>query len=273
MGAVIFGLASALSWGGGDFSGGLAARRANVFTVLIFSQIAGLVLVLAFAWSETFPPPRDLAWGFAAGLSGAVGLAAMYRAMAVGRIGIVSPITAVLSAAFPVLFAALTEGLPGSAPMLGFALGAAGLWLVSNPQDVTASPAGLELAILGGLGFGGFYVLIGQVQTDTVFWILAAARAASISLMSGLAWASGRMQRPTGRLLPLLVLAGLLDVGGNAFFVLAVQAGRLDVSSVLSSLYPAITVLLARTILKEHVTRAQAVGILAALVAVPLIAA
>ncbi len=272
MGAVIFGLAAALSWGGGDFSGGLAARRANVFTVLIFSQIAGLALVLAFAWSEPFPPPEDLAWGFGAGLSGALGLAAMYRAMAVGRMGVVSSITAVLAAAVPVLFAALTDGSPGSAPLLGFALGAAGLWLVSNPQGVV-SPAGLELAILGGLGFGGYFVMIGQVRSDTVFWILAAARAASLSLMSGLAWASGRMQRPARRLLPLLALAGLLDVSGNAFFVLAVQAGRLDVSSVLASLYPAVTVLLARLLLNERVTRAQAVGILAALVAVPLIAA
>ena len=274
--SVGFGLASAASWGAGDFSGGLASRRAHVLGVVVVSQAVGLgiLLALAIVQSQPLPPLVKLAWGSAAGLSGAVGLVALYRALAIGVMGAVAPVTAVLAAALPVLFGALSEGLPSMVKLAGFGLALAGVWTLSRPEGPAGRPEGLGLALLAGLGFGGFFILIDQARDVALVWPLVSARATSSILTLSIALAGRRRAwLPPRGLLPLVLLAGILDVGGNAFFVLAAQAGRLDVSAVLASLYPAATVVLARVVLKERVTRARALGITAALVAIPLIAA
>src|SRR5438128_12106569 len=127
--AVVFGLASALSWGAGDFSGGLATKRAPVFGVLTISHTVGLLLLIALAlvWREPLPPAADLGWGLVAGLAGAVGLASLYRALAVGQMGMVAPVSAVLTAALPALFGLLTEGMPGPLKLVGFGLALLGI--------------------------------------------------------------------------------------------------------------------------------------------------
>ena len=132
--AVVFGLASALCWGAGDFSGGLATKRAPVFGVLAIGQAGGLLLliVLALVWGEPLPSATDLGWGLAAGLAGAVGLASLYRALAIGQMGMVAPVSAVLTAALPALFGALTEGLPGALKLGGFGLALLSIWLVAG---------------------------------------------------------------------------------------------------------------------------------------------
>lgn len=239
------------------------------------SQLAGLLALvgLAVARSEPLPSAADLAWGASAGLSGSLGLAALYRALAIGRMGIAAPVTAVLAAAMPVLFSAWTEGPPRPSQLIGFALALAGVWFVSRPDGQVDVRRGLGLAVFAGAAFGGLFVLIGQVGPGAVFWPLVAARGAAFLLMLAIAVAGRRPWLPDAALLPLVILAGVLDVGGNAFFVLARQAGRLDVSAVLASLYPAATVLLARLVLHERVSRLQAAGIAATLAAVPLIAA
>jgi drug/metabolite transporter (DMT)-like permease len=272
---LLFGLGASLSWGAGDFSGGLASRRANVFSVVVAAHATGLVLLIALALlqSEPFPSTLDLVWGGTAGLAGAVGLAAFYRALAIGRMGINAPITAVLAATIPVLFSAFLEGLPSPLQLAGFALALIAVWLISRPEGTTGRPAGLGLALLAGLGFGAFLVLIGQVSTTAIFWPLAAARLASFLFMLAILLISRQEVLPKKTVLPLVLLAGTLDVAGNTFFVLAAHTGRLDVSSILSSLYPAVTVLLAAIVLRERVTRLQAIGILVALVAIPLISA
>jgi len=269
-----FGLASAASWGAGDFSGGLAARRSPVLPVVIISQSVGLatVTLLSLARGEPLPPLAAVGWGSAAGALGAAGLLALYRALAVGRMGIAAPVGAVVAAALPVLFAALFQGFPSVAQVAGFALALVGVWFLSRPEGARGRPEGLDLALLSGVGFGGFYILIAQAPASAVFWPLVAAKTTSVVVMLALAGGAGRFRLPGREVLPLVVTAGVLDVGGNAFFVLAEHAGRLDVASVLASLYPATTVLLARLILKERVSRTQAVGIAAALAAIPLIA-
>jgi drug/metabolite transporter (DMT)-like permease len=273
--AVVFGLAASAVWGTSDFSGGLAARRAPVFAVMTGAYGVGLVLLVALALARAEPvaSPYDLAWGTTAGLVGAAGLTAFYRALAVGRMGLAAPVASVLGAALPVLFGALHEGLPGTVQMAGFGFAITSLWLISRSQMAAGGSDGLGLAVLAGLGFGGFFILIDRVQTGAVFWPLIAARGASLVLMIGFAVTSRRRWQPTRDALAFMTLAGLLDVGGNTFFLLAAQAGRLDVSTVLSSLYPGVTVLLARAILKEQVTRTQGAGIALALIAIPLIAA
>jgi uncharacterized membrane protein len=273
--AIAFGVASAVAWGAGDFSGGLATRRASVFRVAVLGNGTGLALLvlLAFTFAEPLPSTEAVGWGLAAGLSGGIGGAALFRALAVGRMGVASPLTAVLAVAVSVLFGAFVEGVPQVLQLVGFGVAVLGIWFVSRPENGIRRPQGLDLAVVGGLGFGGFFVLLSLAGATTVWWPLAAARASSFVLMLGLAMATRREWRPSRRLLPLVVLYATLDIGGSGFFVLATQVGRLDVAAVLSSLYPAGTVLLARAVLRERVTRTQGIGISAALVAILLIAA
>lgn len=273
-GSVTFGLASAATWGIGDFSGGLATRRAPVLTVVLLSQLTGLsaILVLALLRAEANPMLSDVAWGAVAGVVGQVGLFALYRAMAIGQMGIAAPITAVLAAGIPALFGALTQGLPDAIHLIGFGVALAGVYLISRPQGADGRPAGLRLAFVAGLGFAAFLILIAQVHQNAVFWPLAAARLSSISVMLGITLARRRFVRPSREALLPIVVSGVMDVAGNTFYVLAEQAGRLDIAAVLSSLYPASTVLLALIILKERLTRPQLMGVLLALAAIPLIA-
>jgi drug/metabolite transporter (DMT)-like permease len=268
------GLASAASWGAADFSGGLATRRSSVFGVTIGAQAAGVVLlvVLALALAEPVPSRTAVCWSTLAGVAGSVGIAALYRALAVGQMGIAAPVTAVLSAGLPVLFHAALAGPPTMARAAGFGMALVGVWLLSRPDRVKGRPPGFGLALVSGLGFGGFLILIAQAGQSTVLWPLAVSKAASLTTMLMAAFSTRRAERVSTGLLPLILLAGILDVGGNAFFMLAAQLGRLDVAAVLSSLYPASTVLLAGVLLRERVSRTQAAGIAIALVAIPMIA-
>jgi drug/metabolite transporter (DMT)-like permease len=187
--------------------------------------------------------------------------------------GINAPITAVLAAALPVIFSAFALGLPRPLQVAGFGLALLAVALISRPERVTGRPAGLGLALLAGLGIGGFFILIGQVSPGAVFWPLACARITSLLFMIVFVRTRGEALLPKKSVFPLILLAGGLDVAGNVFFVLAAHAGRLDVATILSSLYPAVTVLLAAIILRERVSRVQAVGIALALGAIVLISA
>lgn len=282
--AIVFALTAALSWGAGDFSGGMAARKANVFTVVALSQALGLPLVVAVALflSEPVPPTGDLAWGSAAGVFGGVGLAALYRALAVGKMGIAAPLTAVLAAALPVLFSAVVEGPPSAPRAIGFVIAIAGVWFLSRPQDLAGDRNSLILAGLAGMGFAGFFILIDQATTHALFWPLVSERITVSILMLVVVFLARRAPQreemagvPAKSPLPVMLIsfAGVLDIVGNVFFVLAAQSGRLDIATVLSSLYPASTVLLARFALKERITRTQFGGIVAALAAILLITA
>ncbi len=272
--AITFGLASAATWGIGDFCGGFATRRVPAMVVTLLSQIVGVALLifLAVLYSENFPSTRDIFWGGAAGIAGMVGLMSLYRAMAIGQVGIAAPISAVLSATLPVIVGAMTQGLPTSIQLLGFFLALISIWIISNPQGSQGRPAGLNLAILSGLGLGGFLILIAQVQPNAIFWPLVIARLASISLLLILTITGKKFTLAVKNSLLPIILTGALDAGGNAFFVLSEQAGRLDIAGILSSLYPVTTVILAFIILKERMTKFQSLGVLLALIAVPLIA-
>jgi drug/metabolite transporter (DMT)-like permease len=273
-GTVVFGLASAASWGVGDFSGGLASRRTPVVSVVLVSQAVGLIvaIVMALLRAEAAPTLSDVLWGAVGGILGQIGIIAFYRAMAIGQMGIAAPVAAVLSAILPVVFSAITQGLPNLLHVVGFMLALGAIFFISLPEKGAERPKGLWLAIIAGLGFGGFFILIAQVHQNAVFWPLVAARLASTSLLSIILLATRRFALPAANRMPLILFSGTMDMGGNAFFVLATQSGRLDVAGVLSSLYPATTVLLAFLLLKEKVTRLQGVGIVLALIAILLIA-
>ncbi len=270
---VVFALFASVSWGAGDFSGGLATRRAQVLSVVFGSYALGLcmLIVVALLFSEPFPTAVDFMWGGVAGVAGAVGLAAFYQALSVGRMGIIAPVAAMLSAAIPVIFGALTQGLPGPLQIVGFVLAFIAVGLISGFGGVKGRPKGLWLALLAGVGFGSFFILISRVSQGEIFWPLAVARFSSLVFLLAIILIRRQPVLPEKSVWPIVFLAGALDAAGNVFFVLATHSGQLDVAAMLSSLYPAVTVLLATIVLKERVSRLQAIGIVIAVVAIPLI--
>ena len=273
---IFFGLASAVSWGAGDFSGGLASRRCSVYSVVLIAQLVGLALLagLALVLAEPFPSYTDLLWGAMAGVAGTVGVVALYHGLATGRMGLVAPLAAVVTAVVPLLYSFFLEGMPAVPQLAGFGLALAAVWLVSRSDGTGAiHRRELGLPLLAGLGFGIFLIVIDHTSESALLWPLVAARVASTGLLLVIVLLLQRRALPAAGQLPLIALAGLFDTGGNAFYALAAQAGRLDVAAMLSSLYPAMTVLLARLVLRERLARLQALGVVAALAAVVLIAA
>lgn len=273
--AIVFGLASAASWGAGDFGGGLASKRQDVTVVIVVSQVFGVIMLAALAllWGEGVPPLHYLFYGALAGIAGALGLAALYRGLATEHMGIIAPLTAVVAAGLPVLVGALSVGLPGNQQLVGFVFAFAGIWIVSQQgQGIRLAPQALTLPLLAGAGFGLFFILIDQVSESAVFWPLVAARLSSMALLSlVLLRRRARIRQPLN--LPLLALTGVLEAGGNIFFALASASGRLDIAAVLASLYPAATVFLAWLVLRERLLPRQWMGIVAMLAAIILITA
>ncbi len=206
-------------------------------------------------------------------MAGVIGLLSFYAALARGKMGIAAPISAVLTAALPVLFSAFTAGVPAPLQLAGFALAGFAIGLISWPQRTTEPPTGIGLALLAGCGFGCFFILISRVHPATTYWSLAAARCTSIAVLLPVMRLRRKPLLPPMTGAPLVVLAGILDALGNVLFVFAAHSGRLDIAAILSSLYPAATVGLSVLVLRERVTRVQTIGVLLVLLAIPVISA
>jgi drug/metabolite transporter (DMT)-like permease len=231
------------------------------------------MLAMALLVHDPMPSLAAFGWGALAGLCGAVGLASLYSALAVGKMGIAAPIAAVVTAVLPVIVGFATQGFPHLLRLFGFAVGAVSIWLIAMPANGVERPKGVGLAILAGMGFGGFLVFSKQAGTVAVFWPLVAARVASVTVLSAVVFSSRSRGLPGRNILLYAIVAGVLDSTGNALFVAASQRGRLDVAAVLSSFYPVSTVILARILLKERLSRLQTAGLALALASVPLIVA
>ena len=272
--AALLSLAAAASWGAADFSGGLASKKSNVYGVVLAAHTVGLLFTLAIAllWRDPWPGWHSMGWGFAAGISGGIGLVSLYRSLAVGTMGINAPVASVVTGLLPVAFTFLTLGLPTRNQFAGFALALLAIWLVAMPSEHVGRPRGLGLAILAGVGFSGFLLCIKLAGTTAKFWPLVSARAASLGLMLVIVAALRQNWRPQRSAIAVMVFCGIFDSLGNFLFVFAASRGRLDVAAVLSSLYPASTLILARVFLKERIARLQAVGIALALISVAMIA-
>jgi drug/metabolite transporter (DMT)-like permease len=272
---VALALAAAIVWGGGDFSGGLASRRISAFQVLALSAASGLLLLVVFALARGEPmPQREAAvFALAAGVAGSIGLAALYRGLSVGSAALVAPTSGVIGAAAPVVFTALVVGAPAPLQLAGFALALAGIFLVarSPAHEVERdSRQGFLLAVVAGLGFGAFFILIARAGAELVFTPLILARGTEFAVAL-LLMAVARQGVPSVRGNPIALLAGLLDAGGNMLYVLAGQFVRLDVAAVIASLYPASTVVLSSIILRERVGAGQKIGVVLCLAAILLI--
>lgn len=267
-----FSLVAVFVWGTSDFLGGYAARRSNAFVFTTIVHASGLLLMLgvAVASHSAFPSRTGVAWTLAAGLSGGAGLAIFYRALASGRMGLIAPVAAVLSAAIPTVFGMFTEGAPRAVQVAGFVFAVCGIWLISRAED-GGRPEGIGSAVFAGLCFAGYYLFTKQAGDNSAVWLSALSRSASF-VLTGLVVLVLRNYQITRQGVGIGVVAGILDISGSVMYIRATQTGRLDAAVVICSLYPAITVLLARLFLKEHFTRWKMVGMFAALLAVPLIA-
>ena len=234
-----------------------------MFGVVLLSQLVGmaLTLVIAIVRNEPIPMGTDLLLCAVAGALGGIGITALYRGLAIGRMGIVAPITGVLAAVIPVAAGFLLEGLPSTLVLVGIGLAIVAVVLVSRVADEDGGRSGLPEALVAGTAIGLFGVVIAQIGEGFVFSSLTVIRGVQAVLVTLVVMATGAAWRLDRRVVPLVVAVGILDMVGNASYLLGVQAGALAIASVLSSLYPVTTVILAAVLLHERVTRHHVVGI------------
>jgi drug/metabolite transporter (DMT)-like permease len=274
--ATLIALLAAGVYGAGDFLGGIASKRTAAAAVVVISQIAGLALYVAvLPFVPSVFRASDLPWGILAGIGGAVGIGALYAALAIGRMGIVSPITAVVGASVPVAVGLALGERPSLLELAGVALAFVAVALVSANAD-TLRPSihepGLGLALISGLGIGISLTALSRGGHGVGLALLGPTRVVSVLLL--LAWAFARREslRPATGSLPTILGAGALDMGANVLYVLATQRGMLAIVAVITSLYPASTVFLARIFLREKLTSLQWIGVACAAGGVVMIA-
>ncbi len=275
--AAAYALISALLFGAGDFFGGLASRRTPVLVVVAASHVIGLCLIVAVAplMAELFTV-EDFLLGGLGGMFGMLGITCLYHCLGRGPMAVVAPITAVGSAAFPVLWGVGFGDHLSPLNILGILVGLVAILLVSrSPGHVGRVPAGLVLeAMLAGAGFGGFLIVLDATQSTTTPWPLVAARLVSVTLAVLLVLRSGRspIPRRSDGAGTAILAAGVFDMTANLAYLMAVNRGLLSLVAVLSALYPATTVGLARIVLDERMSRTQVVGMIGAVGAVACIA-
>lgn len=274
---VALALCASLLWGGADFLGGTAARRLPATGVVLVSQSAALagLLVVAVSTSAFGASPDYLGWAVAAALVGVVALTAFYAALAGGTMGVVAPIAA-LGVVVPVVVGLAQGDRPSPWQGAGVALAVVGVVLASGPELRTAETSGaarpLLLAGLAAVGFGTVIVCVAHGARTSTTMTLLVMRATSVAVLAALAVGGAVAVRAGTRDLPMLVAVGAGDVLANAALAVASTRGLLSVVAVLSSLYPAVTVMLARAVHDERLVRVQTVGVTAALAGVVLIA-
>jgi drug/metabolite transporter (DMT)-like permease len=270
-GGVGAGLLSALSFGAGDFAGAVAARRAGALVVVAGAHSIGLVALLAAAaWvGPALPNPPAIATGLIAGVAGAAGLAALYRGMALGSMGLITALSGVGSLAIPLAAGAIIGARISELQLLGVGCAAAAGAAASGASRSELGRRALLLAAVAALSFGAWYVLIDLAATGgDPLWALVMSRAASAGITA--AFAVGRFDRarfPTR----VVVAAGLLDVGGNAFYVVARDLLPIGLAAALTGLYPIVTMLMARVLLGERLPRIGQLGVAFALLGIVLI--
>lgn len=275
--AALLALSGAALWGAGDFLGGLAARRLAVLAVLAISQAIGLAGVALWVWlaDDPFPGAGELAPAAVAGVAGLIGLGALYRGLAVGAMGIVAPISAA-SPIVPLTVDAARGITPGALQGLGVVLVLAGIVTLSREPSGRGNPriaAGAGLALVAALGFGTFIVGLDAGSDESAPWAVVAARSASVALAVVAALVTSTSLRAPRRLLPMLVGVGAFDTGANVCVAFAMTKGAAGIVAVLSALYPVVTVVLARLVLAERLSRTRRTGGVVALGGAGLVAA
>jgi len=280
--AYFLAIGSAVLYGAADFTGGVATRRASTTAVVVLSQSCGLVLIalLLPLLPHAEPSRSDLLWGAAAGLTGGIGVALLYHALAIGSMTVVAPTTAVCAVTIPAGVSILLGERPAPLAVAGILLGIASIVLVSRqPVDPAASrtepprflPRGVGIALISGVAIGLFLLTFAQTRPQAGMWPLLAARVVSVALFAVIVLVRRGSLRMPARVAGLSLAGGAVDMLANALYLVAARLGPLSVVVTLSSLYPASTVLLARAILGERLGRWQILGVGCALTAIVLI--
>ncbi len=272
-------LAASACWGVADFFGGLQSRRLSALTVVLGVETAGLLIVAVavLASGRAAPGGEDAAWAVAAGLAGVLGLGAFYRALAVGTMSIVAPVSST-GVALPLLVGVAGGDRPSAAQIAGLACAVAGVLLAGREHDAdaaasAASRTSIALALAAALGFGTYFVGAAQAADGGVLWTLLLARAAAVPVLAALALARRVPLVPSKPDAARLFAIGALDLTATGLYAAATTKGLLAIVAVLGALDPVSTVLLARALLGERLTRVQDAGVIAALAGVALIAA
>jgi len=282
--AYLLALGSAVLYGAADFTGGFATRRAGTIPVVILSQASGLILLaLTLPLLPSASPSRaDLLWGAAAGLTGGIGVALLYRALAIGIMAVVAPTTAVCAVAIPVVVSVLLGERPVPLAVAGIGLGIASIVLVSQQRSAehpgssqesssATHRSGVGIALASGVLIGFFFLTLARTRSDAGMWPILVARTVSVTLFGAVATAGRISIRMPARMAALAIVCGVIDMLANALYLLAAREGPLSIVVTLSSLYPASTVLLARIVLGERLNLLQVFGVGCALAAVVLI--
>jgi uncharacterized membrane protein len=278
-------LASSVLYGAADFLGGLASKRASTAWVVAIAQSSGLLVLLGTIGllPQADPARADVLWGALAGLAGTLGVGLLYRALAIGTMGVVAPITAVCAVALPVLVSILRGQRPAALALAGIALALVAIVLVSRQPSAAAVganipsprrlPPGVPHAMLSGVAIGVFFVVLAEARPESGLWPLVGARGTAfpVCLLVGALSRGPSLKMMPRRAVLTAASAGIVDMTANVLYLLASRMGSLAVVVTLSSLYPASTVVLARLVLGERLHRTQVVGMVCALVAVALI--
>lgn len=273
---VLLALLGAASYGVSDFIGGMFGKRASAWAVAATGGVGGAIASLVLALLNSGDPTAgDLAWGAGAGVGSGVGTAFLYRGLASGRMGVVAPVSGVLAVVLPVVVGVATGERPGALVWLGIVAAVPAIWLVAREPSTAAGESigsGARDGVLAGVGFGGLFACLGQVPDGAGFWPLVVNQVVGMVVVAIAATLLGATWIPRHAAAWGGVLAGLLGGVATWAFLLATHHGLLSVSAVLTSLYPAFTVLLAAVVLREHVHRLQAWGLALGGAAVVLVA-
>lgn len=277
--AVLIALLASLAYGVGDFCGGLASRRSHALPVLLLGGPVGTALMLVAALAVGGDVLPAAGTGLLAGIAGAAGIIVFYRALTVGTMSVIAPVTALTSAAVPLGVGVLVLGeRPGLLAGIGIAVALLAVVLVGleprrpdAPAGRRAIGSGVGMALLAGAGFGLFFVALNAAPDGTGLWPVVWARVATVSVAVGVALRMQKLWLPRGRTALIALASGVLDGLANIGVLLAVRAGDLSTASVVISLYPAATVLLARLVLGERLARVQQAGLGVAVLGVVLI--
>jgi drug/metabolite transporter (DMT)-like permease len=273
---ILLALGAAVAYGLSDFIGGLASRRTTPWPVALLAGVGGLAgaVVLAVTVSGD-PTTADLLWGALAGVGSGAGSVFLYRGLATGRMAVVAPVSAVGAAVVPVIVGLATGERPSALVLVGIAAALPGIWLVAKVPEAGDDhrSGGLADGVLAGLGFGVLFVGLGQVPDGAGFWPLVGTQVASVVTVAAIATALRAPWLPSARSEWWGAAGGLVASGAVLMFLLASQTDLLTVAAVLTSLYPAFTILLAALVLREHIHRGQGVGLVLCGAAVAMVAA
>ena len=280
--AIVLALAAAVTYGAADFFGGLVARKTSVVSSVFVAQLAGflfMALALPVLLSDEMTADSRT-WGTLAGVVGAFGVALLYRGLSVGRMSVVAPITGLVAATIPVIFGLVTGERPEPISLVGIVVALVAVVLVSSAAEPTTDAesgaesrsTGVPEALAAGAGFGAFFILLDQAGSESGLWPILWVKIGAVVAVTAFAVLARTSVVPAKGAIGGLFLAGFLDMAANLFYMLASRRGLLSLVAVITSMYPAMTVLMARMFLSERLTRAQVGGLVLAGAGIVLIA-